>query len=287
MLAPSTRTGRLSNNCGRASFGSLALITLVISGVGALAWVSCSKEEPGGQAPVSKTDTNNPSEAAPASKPAPIDPATTGEIKGIVKFTGTAPPREKINITSECSKPGHTSVEKEELIVNSNGTLKNVFVSITQGLEGRSFEAPTDSVVLDQVGCVYTPHVVAVQTGQPLIIKNSDGTTHNVNGSAGKNTGFNNAMLPGSEPLKARFKSAETRKLVKCDIHPWMNAWIHITNHPYFAITGDSGEFTIKNLPPGKYTMEAIHESLGVKKLNIEIAPKDTKTADFTFEGKK
>lgn len=273
---------------GRTSIGLLAILTLAVGAAGSLAWISCSKgDEPAAKTPdTSQSGSASATDAAKgtASAPAPIDPATAGTIRGTVKFDGTPPVREKVLITSECSKPGKDGILKEEIVVNANGTLRNVFVYIKDGLGNRTFEAPAEPALLDQVGCVYTPHVIGVQTGQQLLIRNSDGTTHNVNAAAGKSKGFNEAMLPGAGDLKARFKLPELRKLVKCDIHPWMNAWIHIMNHPYFGVTGDAGTFEFKNVPPGKYTIEAVHEMLGAKTLTIEIGAKDTKTADFTFQ---
>lgn len=229
------------------------------------------------------TDGSTPTGNAGTATAAPIDPATTGSIRGIVKYTKAAPARDPILMTSECVHGAKTPVNKEDLIVSPDGAIQNVFVYIKDGLGGRTFPVPETPVELDQLGCVYIPHVFGAQVGQQLIIKNSDGTTHNVNYPGGRNPGFNKAMLPGSDPLKARFKQPEVKRIFKCDIHPWMSSYGHFLTHPFFFVTKADGKFELKGLPPGKYVVEAIHESLGTATVEVNLEAKGEGTADFLF----
>lgn len=214
------------------------------------------------------------------------DPATLGELKGIVKFEGPVPPRVKIPLTAECRNGAIAEIEREDVIVNKNGTLMNVFVYIKNGdaLAGLSFPAPDAPVVLDQKGCQYVPHVFGIQTGQQLQIKNSDNATHNVHSMGKKNQPINTAQPANSPPILVKLKVAETKYTLKCDMHPWMSAFANIVPHPFFSVTNDSGEFTMKNVPPGKYTVEAVHEIYGAKTVEVEVAPKGSASAEFIYK---
>jgi plastocyanin len=220
---------------------------------------------------------------APESEPAPIDPATTATLEGKVLFSGEIPKPAPILLNAECQ--AHSSgVFDEKLVVNPDKTVKNVLVHVVKGLVKRKYPLPAAGAVLDQKGCVYSPHVLAVRAGQPIEIKNSDGVLHNVNSVAAKrNTGFNRAMPSGIQPLKATFKTPELSIPFKCDVHPWMGSYVHVLDHPFFAVTGTDGTFRITGLPPGTYTIEALHESLKSQTAEVTLAPKETKSLDLKF----
>ena len=172
----------------------------------------------------------------------------------------------------------------------SDDTLQNVLVYVSKGLEGKKFDAPKQPVVLDQVGCVYTPHVVAVMAGQTLEIRNSDATLHNVMSAPRNNPPFNFGMPVKDQTSAKVFKSPEMKMNLKCFMHPWMSAYVHVLEHPFFAVTGPDGTFTIHGLPPGEYELSVLHETSlfeptpAVAKLTV--AACETKTADFTFQPK-
>jgi len=173
----------------------------------------------------------------------------------------------------------------EVVVVNDNGTLRNVFVWIKAGLASSNWVTPSTPVVLSQDGCIYQPHVLGVMTGQPLEIRNNDLTNHNVHVMPEVNEGWNTTQPPKGEPMTRTFARQEVMVPVKCNVHPWMKAYLGVVSHPFFAVTGDDGTFTIKGVPPGTYILQTWHEKYGTQEQQVTVAPKETKTVDFTFKG--
>lgn len=206
-------------------------------------------------------------------------------VTGKVSFTGTAPEAPAIDMNADpfCAGANAEAVKAEEVTVNSNGTLKNVFVYVKTGLEGKTFEAPKTPVTMDQKGCHYTPHVFGVQVSQPVEIVNSDSTLHNVHGMPKESKEFNLGMPIQGMKLKRTFDKPEVMVKFKCDVHPWMNAYIGVVPHPFFAVTGEDGSFKIENLPAGKYTLEAWQEKYGAKTQEITVDDSGNATADFSY----
>jgi hypothetical protein len=213
----------------------------------------------------------------------------TATITGTVKFTGKKPRMRPIDMAGadeKCAEAhGGKRQKPETVILNENGTLRNVFVWVKSGAEGWSFPMPEGDALLDQKGCMYTPHVQGMRKGQSLSIKTSDPTAHNVHGYAKVNRPFNRSQPADAAnvTIKMRRDEASPPMKVKCDIHPWMNAYVAVVDHPYFAVTGDDGAFTISNLPPGTYTIEAWHEKYDVMEQTITIGDKETKPLEFTY----
>ncbi|MBI3819895.1 MAG: hypothetical protein HY286_14455 [Planctomycetes bacterium] len=211
-------------------------------------------------------------------------------IKGNIKFDGEAPKREAVDMVKDgvCVKANAAPVMKEEMaIVGKDNGLKNVFVYIKKGIEGK-FDAPKDAVALDQKNCMYSPHVFGLVAGQKLTVKNSDQTTHNVHSMGKKNKQLNQGQPAGSQELSVEnWKTKETSLWIKCDIHSWMSSVCHVVPHPFFAVTDEAGNFEIKNLPAGTYTLEAIHETLGSKELEVKVDAKGSVEAKFPAFGKK
>jgi len=227
-------------------------------------------------------------EAAPAaSEVIKVDPATAATVMGKVNFDGTAPKMQPINMSAEpdCKTLHSGAVVPDQVVVNSNNTLKNVFVWVKGGLEGKKFEVNSSPVELDQKGCIYTPHVVAVQTKQTLNVLNADPMTHNIHPLPKENREWNKSQAPGAGAIEDSFARQEIMMPVKCNIHPWMRAYINVVDHPFFAVTGDDGSFSIKGLPPGTYTIEAQHEKYGAQEMSITVAASESKEADFTYKG--
>jgi plastocyanin len=216
-----------------------------------------------------------------------VDPATAATITGTIKFTGKKPARKPVDMSNDpaCVAAHHGRAYDESEVVNPNGTLGNVFVYVKTGLEGKKFEVPAAPVTIDQKGCWFLPRVLGIQVGQVLNVTNSDPVTHNIHPMAEINREWNHSQGQGDEPLERKFLKPEVLIRVKCNIHSWMHAFIGVVDNPYFAVTGADGSFSLPNLPPGEYTIEAVHEKLGAQQMKINVGPKGAGVADFTFKG--
>ena len=206
-------------------------------------------------------------------------------ITGKVKFTGAKPVMAKIDMSDEptCKAKYPAAPTKQDVIVNPNGTLANAFVYVKSGLPaGKTYPAPATPVVLDQNGCRYHPHVLGVMVGQTLEIKNSDGLLHNIKAKGVKNRPFN-VSQPVSMSTNRTFSAAEVMVPLECNVHGWMNAWLGVLPHPFFAVTGTDGAFSIKGLPPGTYTIEAWQEKYGTQDATVTVTAAGAKPVDFTF----
>ncbi len=194
--------------------------------------------------------------------------AGLGALHGEIRITGEPPARFPLGAAEQADCRHHPGVEQlSEVVVAEGGKLRNVYVHLRLpgGFDATKIPAPPSApVVLDQRACMYTPHVLALQAGQTLHVANSDPTTHNVNYTAPRNalTGNRN-MGQGQAPLELLFGRPEEKVRFKCDVHPWMGAWVFVEEHPWFAVSGAEGRFEIPAIPPGTYTVEAIHEHYG------------------------
>lgn len=225
--------------------------------------------------------SEGPAEGAPAAAPAAAA-ADAGGVKGSITFAGqdTDTPI-AMDADPICAGLHTTPVDTSEVAVK-DGKLANVFVYVKSGLTG-SYPAPAEKKELDQVGCMYTPRVQGMQTGQTLVVKNTDATLHNVHALPKTNQEFNQAQPQGVPPIEKTFDKAEIPVHVKCDVHPWMNAYVAVVDNPFYAVSGEDGSFSIEKLPPGTYTIEAWHEKLGTKTQEVTIAPNQTVDVNFAF----
>src|SRR5919204_1487710 len=179
--------------------------------------------------------------------------------------------------------PACKGTNEAETLVVDGGKLANVFVYVKDGLGNRTFDVPKDPIVLDQKGCRYHPHVLGVMAGQTIKIVNSDPTTHNIHPTPKDNREWNESQPPKAAPLEKSFAREEIMLPVKCNQHPWMKMYINVVKTPFFAVTDKSGKFEIKGLPPGTYTVAAVHERLGEQDQKVTVGAKETKNVDFSF----
>lgn len=216
------------------------------------------------------------------------DLAAGGSLTGKVNFSGPKPVVRNVDMSANpaCQKAHPTPVASEEVIVNGNGTLANAFVWVKNGVAEGEWAATDKKVVIDQAGCTYKPHVSGVMIGQSVEFRNSDDTNHNIHPLPQQNEEWNESQPPKGNPKVKTFNREEMMIPVKCNIHPWMRAYIGVVRHPFFAVTGDDGTFTIAGLPPGKYTIGAWHERFGTRDVAVEIAAKESKAVDFAFAQK-
>jgi hypothetical protein len=219
-----------------------------------------------------------------------LDPATLGSVSGTVHFAGEPPQRVKIDMSMDpvCSMMGGDNLAEQYVV--HDGKLANVYVYVKAGPAAAMSAAPqtTSPVVMDQVGCRYTPHVIALMHGSSVEFRNSDSTMHNIhtmpvvvgNGTVDVSQG------PKGAPQQKQFEKPEVMIPVRCNNHPWMNAFINVSATPFFAVTDENGHFEIKGLPAGTYTLAVVHEKMGEQTMSVTVAPQKTEQADFSYSMK-
>ena len=207
-----------------------------------------------------------------------------GSITGTITFEGKAPKMKPLKVDADpiCVANNEIAPKKEWLILDENKGVKNVLVFITEGLN-IDYSPPEEPVVIDQKGCIYSPHVVGIMAGQQLDILNNDGTLHNIHALPKVNKEFNKAQPRSKKKLSVKFEKPEAPFKVKCDVHPWMGAYIGVFDHPCFAVSGDDGTYIISDLKPGEYVIEAWHEKLGSQTANVTVSD-SAAHQDFTFK---
>lgn len=213
---------------------------------------------------------------------APLPPPIFGQgtISGTVTLKGEPPAMRAID-NGICG-PGAKPIREETVVVGPGGRLKNVVVSL-KGVPASAPAQPVAPQTLGQAGCRYVPHVVAVQVGQKLNVTTADAVLHNVHAMANVNRAANLSMPPGSGPQQLTFDRPEV-VAVRCDVHPWMLAYVAAFDHPFFAVTGDDGRFEIKGVPDGRYTLVAWHEALGELEQTVTVANGQLASAEFVYE---
>jgi plastocyanin len=215
--------------------------------------------------------------------------AAGASITGTVTFAGTVPKLSPIAMNADpaCAKKHSGPVPAERLVLGSGNTMGNILVWVSKGLPaGKTWPVPSAPVVMDQNGCQYKPHVMGIMVGQAYKILNSDGVLHNVHALPKVNPQFNRAMPPTLKEASAKFDKPEDVFQIKCDVHPWMQAWMAVFTHPFFSVTGPDGKFNISGLDPGTYTITAWHEVLGTQTTTVTVGANETKTAAFKFTTK-
>jgi len=256
-----------------------------VCGVGLAIALSAAACGGGSQAPANGSSA--PAASSSGSGGSKVDPATAADIKGSVTVEGTVPENVPIKMNADpvCAREVTTPQMMETYVVGSDGkSLGNVFVYVKDGLGDVKFDAPTTPITVDQKGCRYHPHVFGIQVGQPLEIINSDPTLHNIHAVAKNNREFNNGQPLQNMKTTHTFTAPEVMVPFKCDVHGWMNAYVGVLPHPFFAVTDTSGSFSLKSLPPGTYTIEAWHEKLGTQTQTVTVGAKETKDITFNFK---
>jgi len=229
--------------------------------------------------------SSSPAAGSPSQPKVAIDQSTTSSITGTVHFAGTAPVPVKIDMGFDPACAMSPRGENfSSPIAAKEGKLANVYVYVKKSPVIGDWAVPKEHVVVDQVGCRYEPHVVATMVGQTVEFRNSDNTEHNIHAMPSENPGWNESQAPKSQAILKHFDAPEVMLPVKCNQHPWMKMYVNVAANPLFAVTDASGHFEIKGLPPGEYTLAAVHEKLGEKTMTLKVTPKEQKSGvDFSF----
>lgn len=253
-------------------------IALAMVAMTAFALNACGKK-PGAQKEAAPAATEGDQKESAAPAPAA---AGTGSIKGVVKFTGTAPTMPDLNRQSDpfCAK---TKMKAQYVIVNDNQTLANVGVRV---LDAKGGSGEGAKVEVDQENCMYTPRVQVGVAGEEVLIVNSDPTLHNVHTYKGAKTLFNRAQPKGTPPIKHTFDQ-EDGDIVKfkCDVHPWMTGWLLVNSNRFGSVTGNTGEFEIKDVPVGTYKLKAFQEKYGEKEIEVTVEKDKVAEVEFSYDG--
>ena len=222
--------------------------------------------------------------AAVAEPAAPVfDPSTAGNVSGMVMVDGELPAAEELMMNSDPNCVTAATNTMSSTYVGSDGHLGNVFVYVREGLGDMTFPTPSEVVTLNQEGCRYIPHVMGIQVDQTLNIVNSDPTLHNIHATPAANQEFNMGQPIQGMQFERTFDTPEVMVPMRCDVHGWMNSYIGVLEHPFFAVTGEDGMFDISTLPPGDYVLEAWHEALGTQTQNVTVTTGGTAEVSFTF----
>jgi len=209
-----------------------------------------------------------------------------GTVRGVITYKGKVPKFREIKMDADpiCLAKHGDKVFPDTLVLGPDQTMGNVFVYVKGNLPDENHEIPTRPAILNQEGCMYTPHVIGLMVGQPLKILNPDRTLHNVHALPKVNKEFNLAMPTFRKETTKIFDKEEFMFPIKCDVHPWMSAWISVMPHPYFAVTlAEDGKYKISNVPAGKFEIVAWHEKLGTKSQKVVVDEYEGTTVDFTF----
>jgi plastocyanin len=223
--------------------------------------------------------------AKSARQPTPLDLSTTGTISGQVRFEGPVPEQTILQLSgwSECAAQHAEGNPRAGDVLVNDGKLQNAVVYVKEGLGDRVFVVPTEAITIDQKGCVFSPRIATVRVEQPLRFLNSDPMAHNVRGLTKVARAWNFSLGVKGATRTITVDKPEVMIELKCDIHPWMRAYIGAFDHPYFAVSGADGQFTLKDLPPGEYTIEAWHEHFGTRSQKVLLGAKETKDIVLTF----
>jgi len=211
--------------------------------------------------------------------------ASAATVQGTVKYDGAIPKLKPIDMNADpaCAAKHSGPVESDILVLGANGTVGNIFVKVKSGLPDKTWPTPKEPIIMDQKGCHYEPHVIGVMVNQPFKILNSDGILHNVHALPSINKQFNVAMPASRTEAIEEFAKVEGMFVIKCDVHPWMKAYVEVMSHPFFDVTESDGKFVIGGLPAGTYEIEIWHEKLGTQTQKVTVGADETKSLDFTL----
>ena len=205
-------------------------------------------------------------------------PALAGEVKGTIHFKGALPALAPLVVGKDPARCGET-VPNQSVEV-SDGHLRNVVVTVDARRRARPVPR---TLAVDQLGCRYVPRVQVAPVGSTLQFRNGDPVLHNVRGRLGGATVFNVAMpLQGMQVPRALSKEGVVQ--LACDVHPFMEGWVVVTDQPA-AVSGKDGTFVVGEVPPGTWAVTAWHERYGKQTRKVSVPATGAAKVDFVFAG--
>ncbi|HVS03354.1 MAG TPA: carboxypeptidase regulatory-like domain-containing protein [Thermoanaerobaculia bacterium] len=263
--------------------GRSSLAAAILLAAGALVMTDCGGGDGGDAATPQQGAARG--EAQPQAQTAAVEPLGTASVRGTVLYEGEVPNLPAVQMTADpaCAAQHDEPVKSQVLELGEGKTLGNVFVHVVSGLPERQWPTPSEPAIIDQEGCLYKPHVIGVLAGQPVKFLNSDGILHNVHALPDVNREFNIAMPAERKEAVETFQQPEDMFQIKCDVHPWMSAYVRVMEHPYFDTTGPDGSFEISGLPAGTFELEAWHERLGTRTLTVTVGEGEVETVEITL----
>ncbi|MCC6539487.1 MAG: carboxypeptidase regulatory-like domain-containing protein [Bryobacterales bacterium] len=212
--------------------------------------------------------------------------ADNATISGKIVFKGAKPVMRPLTMdaTPACAKQHAKPMLSEEAVIAADGSLQNVFIYVKAGLPAKTWPVTAQAVTVDQLGCVYRPHVIGVMAGQDVKFTNNDPTSHNVHPLPKVNNEWNQSQAPKGEAIVRKFTKPEIGLLVKCNLHPWMRVYVNVVENPFHAVSGADGTFTISGLPAGDYTLAAWHERFGTQEIKVKVPAGGKASANFNFK---
>lgn len=253
---------------------------------------ACGRSEPPSGSGAAAAPAPPPAASRPASAesksiaPPGQAPQGTASLRGVVRVVGKHP-RGKARLTDDCASLHAGPLLLDDIVADEQGRLEWAFVYVKKGLEGRRYPPPESPVVIDQRGCRYEPHVVGLVAGQRLKVTNSDNLLHNVHGLPFANREWNWGQPTRGAENEIVLKVPEVMIRMKCDIHSWMGAWIGVLEHPFFAVTGPDGGFSIEGLPEGRYVVEVWHEAFESVLREVELRAGAVRVEEVVLEKRK
>lgn len=209
-----------------------------------------------------------------------------GSISGTVSLAGKPPKPQRLDLSSDppCLEIAGRKVMQQDLVVGKGGGLANVFVRLEgAGLEAAAGPVPEEAVVIEQRGCIYYPRMAGARAGQTLRVVNGDDIVHNVRSVSEAGSGFNIGQPFAGMAFDFDLVAAEPMMRLRCDMHPWMHAFIGVVDHPWFAVSGEDGRFELVGVPAGEYEVSLWHEKLGSQRRSVTITDGAATTLDLSY----
>jgi Polysaccharide lyase family 4, domain II len=207
-----------------------------------------------------------------------------GTIQGKVVFQGSPPPKRKVIPTKDREVCGSAPREVDQILLGGDQAVQEAVVYLKKVDKGKAWEKAPKPPEINNSKCEFQPHVQVIPVGDIEIV-NSDPVLHNTHGFLDRLTVFNVALPNQGQRIAKPLKKPGLVR-VECDAHGWMLGWIYVAENPYYAVTGKDGAFTIKDVPPGAYTLVGWQEFTGAVEVPVTVKAKEVVTVPVELKKK-